>query len=103
MITSKTYILIVTNLFYFSILKCCIIPIDNFTVNKTNSDILKISCDSHNLKEHLEILNSTDIDVTRGNYSNSTAIKILDDVAKNPEDKNVSYPLINVYFIFNDE
>lgn len=100
MITFKTFTLLVNGLFYWTILKCSIIPIDNFTVDKTNSDVLKVNCDSHNLKEHLEVLNSTDIDVTRGNYSNSTAIKILDDVAKNPVDKNVSYPKINVYFIF---
>lgn len=86
-------------LFYLNIIKCSIIPNDNFTVNKTNSDILKISCDSHNLKEHLDVLNSTDIDVTGENYSNSTAIKILDDVAKSPVDKNVSYPLINIQII----
>lgn len=96
MITFKIYILIVNDLFYSTILKFSITPIDNFTANKTNSDVLKISCDSHNLKEHLEVLNSTDIDVTRGNYSNSTAIQILDDVAKNPVDKNVSHPLRNI-------
>lgn len=30
------------------------------------------------------------MDITRGNYSNSVAIKILDDVAKSPTDTNVS-------------
>lgn len=61
----------------------------NFVVNKTNSSVVKTTNDNDNLKEHLEDLNRTDIDITRGNYSNSTAIKILDDIAKSPTDSNV--------------
>lgn len=55
---------------------------------------MKTTDDSNNFKDHLEVLNNTNNtnnDITRGNYSNSTAIKILDDVAKSPIDTNVSY------------
>lgn len=53
-----------------------------------NSDIMKATNDSNNLKEHLQVKINTDI--TSGNYSYSTAIKILDDVAKSPINTNVS-------------
>ncbi|XP_026810472.1 zinc finger protein 665-like [Rhopalosiphum maidis] len=55
-------------------------------LNKTNLDIMKTTNDSNNLKEHLQVTINTDI--TSGNYSYSTAIKILDDVAKSPVDTN---------------
>jgi len=67
----------------------------NFTVNKTDLDIMKTTNDSNNLTEHLQVKVNTD--VTSGNYSYSTAIKILDDVAKSPVDTNVSEPLINYF------
>lgn len=51
-------------------------------------DLIKTTNDSNNLKEHLQVTINTDI--TSGNYSYSTAIKILDDVAKSPVDSNVS-------------
>lgn len=70
---------------------------NNFAVSKSNSNLIKTNnvCND-NLKEHLEVLTDTDteVDITRGNYSNSTAIKILDDIAKSPIDSNVSYPSI---------
>lgn len=70
---------------------------DHFAVSKSNSDLIKTNnaC-NNNLKEHLEVLTDTDteVDITRGNYSNSTAIKILDDIAKSPTDSNVSCPSI---------
>lgn len=49
---------------------------------------MKTTNDSNNLTEHLQVKINTDI--TSGNYSYSTAIKILDDVAKSPVDTNVS-------------
>ncbi|XP_027853757.2 zinc finger protein 182-like isoform X2 [Aphis gossypii] len=55
-------------------------------LNKTNLDIIKTTNDCNNLKEHLQVTINTDI--TSGNYSYSTAIKILDDVAKSPVDSN---------------
>uniref|UniRef100_A0A2S2R835 Zinc finger protein n=1 Tax=Sipha flava TaxID=143950 RepID=A0A2S2R835_9HEMI len=54
--------------------------------NKTNNV-------SDNLKEHLEIINNTDIDPTIENYSNSTAIQIFDDIALSPTDTNNNYIL----------
>lgn len=66
---------------------------DQIAVNKTNSSVVKTTNDRDNLKEHIDNLNTTDIDITRGNYSNSTAIKILDDVAKSPTDSNVRKPM----------
>lgn len=39
--------------------------------------------------------NSTDIDITTGNYKNSPAINILDDIVKVPIDTNVSKLLMN--------
>ncbi|XP_022167998.1 zinc finger protein 107-like [Myzus persicae] len=55
-------------------------------LNKTDLDIMKTANDSNNLTEHLQVKINTDI--TSGNYSYSTAIKILDDVAKSPVDTN---------------
>jgi len=49
------------------------------------------------LKEHIEVSNTIDIDTSRRNYSNSTAIKILNDIAKSPVDSNVSKCLIHYY------
>lgn len=65
---------------------------NNFTVNKTNSDVVKTINNSSNIKDHLEDLNNIemDTDTTRGKYSNSIAIEILDNVAKSPIDTNVS-------------
>lgn len=65
---------------------------NNFTVDETNSGEIKTINNSINLKDHLEDLNNIEIDTdtTKGNYSNSIAIKILDDVAKSPIDTNVS-------------
>jgi hypothetical protein len=71
-------------------LKCSVIINYNFTVNKTNNV-------SDNLKEHLEIINNTDIDPTIENYSNSTAIQIFDDIALSPTDTNVS-SLLSINF-----
>lgn len=76
-------------IYYFYFLEMCsYILIYDFTVNKTNLNIIKTTNDSNNLKEHLQVTINTDI--TSGNYSYSTAIKILDDVAKSPVDSNVS-------------
>lgn len=47
------------------------------------------------MTEHLQVKINTDI--TSGNYSYSTAIKILDDVAKSPVDTNVSLLVINYF------
>lgn len=65
---------------------------NNFPVNKTNSDVVKTINNSSNIKDHLEDLNNIEIDTdtTRGKYSNSIAIEILDNVAKSPIDTNVS-------------
>lgn len=65
---------------------------NNFTVDETNSGEIKTINNSINLKDHLKDLNNIEIDTdtTKGNYSNSIAIKILDDVAKSPIDTNVS-------------
>jgi len=93
--TSKTFIQIVIGLFFiilfyfiFIYLKCNFLSNYYFTVNKTELDITKTTNDSNNLTEHLQVKINTDI--TSGNYSYSTAIKILDDVAKSPVDTNVS-------------
>jgi len=56
--------------------------------------------DSNNLTEHLQVKINTDI--TSGNYSYSTAIKILDDVAKSPVDTNVSLLLMNNFSRMNN-
>lgn len=95
MMTSKTFIQIVIGLFFiilfyfiFIYLKCNFLSNYYFTVNKTELDITKTTNDSNNLTEHLQVKINTDI--TSGNYSYSTAIKILDDVAKSPVDTNVS-------------
>lgn len=74
--------------YFFIFWKYSYIPIYDFTVNKTNLDLIKTTNDSNNLKEHLQVTINTDI--TSGNYSYSTAIKILDDVAKSPVDSTVS-------------
>lgn len=74
---------------------------NHFAVGKSNLDLIKTNnvC-GDNLKQHLEVLTDTDteVDITRGNYSNSTAIKILDDIAKSPIDSNVSRPQITKMF-----
>jgi len=49
---------------------------------------MKTVNDGNNLTEHLQVKINTDI--TSGNYSYSTAIKILDEVAISPADTNVS-------------
>ncbi|XP_015378345.1 PREDICTED: zinc finger protein Xfin-like, partial [Diuraphis noxia] len=54
--------------------------------NKSELDTTKTTNESNNLTEHLQVKINTDI--TSGNYSYSTAIKILDDVAKSPVDTN---------------
>ncbi|XP_060880467.1 zinc finger protein 665-like isoform X3 [Metopolophium dirhodum] len=64
----------------------------DFTINSDDqfqeicTDFNKTTNDSNNLTEHLQVKINTDI--TSGNYSYSTAIKILDDVAKSPVDTN---------------
>ncbi|KAL4149327.1 hypothetical protein QTP88_003296 [Uroleucon formosanum] len=55
-------------------------------LNKTNLDIMKTTNDDINLTEHLQVKINTDI--TSGNYTYSTAIKILDEVAISPVDTN---------------
>lgn len=63
---------------------------DNFIVIKPNTNIMKTTNHRNNLKENVDNLHNTDIDTTKESYSNSTALKILSDIAKIPSDTNVS-------------
>lgn len=51
---------------------------------------MKTANDDVNLEEIVDDLNNTDIDITGENYCNSTALRILSDIAKVPTDPNVS-------------